>query len=65
MSNNRLGVAVGSGILAIIIWAIGFAAMGPTMGRMVCVIVGLYVVGWGLGYYMETPEPDQRTKAEK
>ena len=62
MSDNKLKMLIIMCILTLVVWAIGALAFGPTIGRMACVIIGLYLVGWGVGNYMNSPGPmDKKT----
>jgi hypothetical protein len=57
MSDNKNSVLVGMSILAAVVWVIGFTVFGSSLARMACVIISVSIVGWAIGYSMDTPCP--------
>lgn len=60
MSDDRTNKLVLMTILGVVALIIAAMAFGPTVGRMAFVILGVYLIGWGVGYYMDTPCPAKK-----
>lgn len=53
----KVGTLIVAIILSIALWLIGGFVMGKA-GGMICVIIGVIVVGLAAGNIMNSPEPD-------
>jgi hypothetical protein len=59
MFDNKVGVLVVAVILCVIFWLVGGAVFKATFGGMICVIIGIALVGLAVGNLMDTPCPSQ------
>ena len=57
--NSKIGTLVISIIAAAVLWLVGGFVFGKAVG-MVCVIVGITLVGLAAGSVMNSPEPDNK-----
>ena len=46
-------------IAAVILWLMGGLVFNMAVG-MICVIIGVFIVGWAAGNIMDSPEPTQK-----
>lgn len=57
MSDKRLSKLVLMTILGLLAFVVAALAFDATLGRIAFVIIGISLIGWGVGYYMDTPCP--------
>ncbi len=57
--NSKMGLLVMSVIAAIVLWLIGGFVFGKAVG-MVCVLIGITIVGLAAGNVMNSPAPDDK-----
>ncbi len=57
--NSKLNTLVMSIIAAIVLWLIGGFVFGKAVG-MVCVLIGITLVGLAAGNVMNSPAPDDQ-----
>ncbi len=57
MADKKFNKLVQMTVLGAVSFVIAALAFGPTLGRMAFVIIGISLIGWGVGYYMDTPCP--------
>jgi len=57
--NSKLNILVMSIIAAIVLWLIGGFVFGKAVG-MVCVLIGITLVGLAAGNVMNSPSPDDQ-----
>lgn len=57
--NSRMSTLVMTIIAAAVLWLIGGFVFGRAVG-MVCVIIGITIVGLAAGNVMNTPSPEER-----
>jgi len=46
-------------ITAAILWLLGGLVFNMAVG-MICVLIGVFIVGWAAGNIMDTPPPSQK-----
>lgn len=52
--NSKMGVLWVSVLVAVVLWLLGGLVFSKEVG-MVCVILGIAIVGWGAGNAMNSP----------
>ncbi len=57
--NSKMGLLVMSVIAAVVLWLIGGFVFGKAVG-MVCVLIGITIVGLAAGNVMNSPAPDDK-----
>ncbi len=57
--NSKMGLLVMSVIASIVLWLIGGFVFGKAVG-MVCVLIGITLVGLAAGNVMNSPAPDDK-----
>jgi hypothetical protein len=57
---SKVSLLVLSVIVCVILWLIGGYLFRATAAGMICVILGITVVGLGVGNFMDTPGPEER-----
>ena len=57
--NSKMGNLVLAIIAAIVLWLVGGFVFGKAVG-MVCVIIGITMVGLAAGSVMNSPEPEHK-----
>ncbi len=57
----KVGTLIVAIILSIALWLVGGFVMGKT-GGMICVLIGITVVGLAAGNLMNSPEPNNPMK---
>ncbi len=57
--NSRMSTLVMTIIAAAVLWLIGGFVFGRAVG-MICVIIGITIVGLAAGNVMNTPSPEER-----
>lgn len=57
--NSKVGLLVMSVIAAVVLWLIGGFVFGKAVG-MVCVLIGITLVGLAAGNVMNSPAPDDK-----
>jgi hypothetical protein len=57
--NPKTRTLVISIIAAVILWLLGGFVFGKSVG-MICVIIGITLIGLAAGNIMNTPEPDNK-----
>ena len=60
MFDNKVGVLVGALILCVIFWLVGGFVFKASFGGMICVIIGITIVGLAVGNFMDTPCPSEK-----
>lgn len=61
MFDNKLAVLVGSIILCVIFWLVGGFVFKASFAGMICVIIGIAIVGLAVGNFMNSPCPSEET----
>jgi hypothetical protein len=59
MMDSKIGTLVMTIIVAAILWLVGGFVFGKAVG-MVCVIIGITIVGLAAGNIMNSPAPDSK-----
>ncbi len=59
--NSKMGMLVMSVIAAAVLWLIGGFVFGKAVG-MVCVLIGITIVGLAAGNVMNSPAPDDQQR---
>ena len=59
MFENKVGVLVGAVILCVLFWLVGGFVFKASFGGMICVIIGITIVGLAVGNLMDTPCPSE------
>ena len=54
--NSKMLTLIVSVIISIVLWLVGGFVLDHT-GGMVCVFISIALLGWAIGYVMDTPEP--------
>ena len=57
--NSKIGTFAMVTIAAIVLWLIGGFVFGKTVG-MICVTIGITLVGLAAGNIMNSPEPENK-----
>ncbi len=57
--NSKINTLIMSVIAAIVLWLIGGFVFGKAVG-MVCVLIGITLVGLAAGNVMNSPAPDDK-----
>ncbi len=57
--NSKMGLLVMSVIASTVLWLIGGFVFGKAVG-MVCVLIGITLVGLAAGNLMNSPAPDDK-----
>ena len=60
MFDNKVGVLVGAVILSVIFWLVCGLVFKASFGGMICVIIGITIVGLAVGNLMDTPCPNKK-----
>jgi hypothetical protein len=57
--DSKVGTFVMTLIVAAILWLVGGFVFGKAVG-MICVLIGITIVGLAAGNIMNSPEPDNK-----
>lgn len=57
--NSKIGTFVMAVIASIVLWLVGGFVFGKIVG-MICVIIGITIVGLAAGNIMNSPEPENK-----
>lgn len=57
MNNPKVGVVLGTVVVGLVLFVLAFLVFGKSYTSMACVIAGISIMGWGVGYFMDTPCP--------
>lgn len=57
--NSKINILIMSIIAAVVLWLIGGFVFGKAVG-MVCVLIGITIVGLAAGNVMNSPAPDDQ-----
>ena len=63
MFENKVGVLIGAVILCVVFWLVGGFIFKASFGGMICVIIGITIVGLAVGNLMDTPCPSEKPKS--
>ncbi|MEO8331572.1 MAG: hypothetical protein ABI479_04005 [Gallionella sp.] len=61
MMDSKSRLLIKAVILAAILWLLGGLVFNMAVG-MVCVLIGVAIVGWAAGNIMDTPTPSSEKK---
>ena len=59
MLENKVGVLIGAVVLCVVFWLVGGFVFKASFAGMICVIIGITIVGLAVGNLMNTPCPSE------
>ena len=59
MLENKVGVLIGAVVLCVVFWLVGGFVFKASFAGVICVIIGITIVGLAVGNLMNTPCPSE------
>ena len=59
MLESKVGVLIGAVVLCVVFWLVGGFVFQASFAGMICVIIGITIVGLAVGNLMNTPCPSE------
>jgi len=63
MFDNKVAVLVVAVIVCVLFWLVGGFVFGASFAGMICVIIGITIVGLAIGHLMNSPCPTDQVKS--